>query len=344
MFADMVGFTRMMSEDEKTTILLGERLRSVVHQLVPEHHGQLLSYAGDGSLSIFRSAIDAVACSILIQQNLQKPPKVPVRIGIHTGEVVFYGKNIYGSSVNIASRIESFATPGSVLISDKVYSELKNQTSVQALSLGYYDLKNVNREVEIFALSAKGLKLPNPWEMQGKGKNAHHSIGILPFKTAGDEASQTFADGLTEELLHTLSGIRGLSVASRTSCFSFKGKEGIVQKIAAELNVTILLEASVRRDGDLARVTTQLIDCSDGYQVWSGSFDMKVGKLFAAQDALAKEITQRIVEFLGLEHSLRFQQEAKNNWSGEGIGKRLWDSIGFLKNNPKVGGNATDET
>ncbi|MEK7255644.1 MAG: adenylate/guanylate cyclase domain-containing protein, partial [Bacteroidota bacterium] len=309
MFADMVGFTKMMSEDEKTTILLGERLRSVVQQLVPEHHGQLLQYAGDGSLSIFRSAIDAVRCAILIQQNLQKAPQVLVRIGIHLGEVVFYGQNIYGSSVNIASRIESFATPGSVLISDKVYSEVKNQTSIQALSLGYYDLKNVNREVEIFALSAKGLKLPNPWEMQGKGKNAHHSIGILPFKTAGDEASQTFSDGLTEELLHTLSGIRGLSVASRTSCFSFKGQDGVVQKIASELNVTILLEGSVRRDGDLARVTTQLIDCSDGYQVWSGAFDVKVGRLFATQGALAKEVTQRIVEFLGLENSLRFQQE-----------------------------------
>lgn len=317
MFADMVGFTRMMNEDEKATIALSEKLRNTVTRQIPEHQGQLLQYSGDGSLSVFRSAIDAVRCAIAIQQRLQKSPQVPVRIGIHMGEVMFYGQNIYGSSVNIASRIESFAAPGSVLISDKVQRELKNQTSIQALSLGYYELKNVNREVEIFALSAKGLKLPNPWEMKGKGKYTHHSIGVLPFRTADDRESQSFGEGLTEELLHTLAKVRGLSVASRTSCFSFKGQEDLVQKIAQDLNVTILLEGSVRRDGDQVRLTTQLVDCTEGFQIWSESFDIKVKKLFETQEQLANEVSQKVANFLGLGQSIDYQKalEKQNNSS-----------------------------
>src|SRR5689334_11510726 len=128
MFTDMTGYTAMMQEDEQKAKLLRDRHRRVLETSIPDHHGKIIQYFGDGTLSIFTSAIDAVRAAVDIQLELQKEPKVALRIGMHSGDVTYDNEGVYGDCVNLASRIEALSVPGSVLISDKVFDEVKNQS------------------------------------------------------------------------------------------------------------------------------------------------------------------------------------------------------------------------
>jgi len=150
----------MMQQDEKQSIKIRERHRDIFNSITQKHQGKVLQYYGDGTLSIFNSAIDAVKCGIEMQLGFQKDPAIPVRIGVHTGDIIFSEEEIIGDGVNVASRIESLAVAGSVFISDKVYDEIKNQKSIQTQSVGTFELKNVGRPVNVFAISNEGLVVP----------------------------------------------------------------------------------------------------------------------------------------------------------------------------------------
>jgi len=161
MFTDIQGYTSMMQQDESTAIKFREKHRLIFNKSTKKFNGKILQYFGDGTLSIFDSAIEAVKCGIEMQLAFQEEPKIPVRIGIHIGDIIFSIEEIIGDGVNIASRIESLAVPGSVFISDKVYDEIKNQSSIYAQSLKSFNLKNVDKPVEIYAISNKGLIVPD---------------------------------------------------------------------------------------------------------------------------------------------------------------------------------------
>ena len=127
MFADIVGYTKMMQQDEANAKSLRDRQRSVIERHLLEYRGQVMQYYGDGILMMFGSALDALKCARDIQVELTKEPAVPVRIGIHLGDVVYDDEGIYGDAVNVASRIQSVGVAGSVMISDNVFNEIKNQ-------------------------------------------------------------------------------------------------------------------------------------------------------------------------------------------------------------------------
>jgi TolB-like protein/class 3 adenylate cyclase/Flp pilus assembly protein TadD len=160
MFVDMVGYTALMQEDEELAWSQRDRHREVLSKLIPWHQGEILQHYGDGTLSVFASAVKAVECAIEIQRELRTPPEVPVRIGIHTGDIVQDRDGVYGDGVNVASRVEALAPPGGVLISGKVFDEVKNHSTVACSSLGLYCLKNVKNPVEIFAVINDGLVVP----------------------------------------------------------------------------------------------------------------------------------------------------------------------------------------
>ena len=126
LFADMTGYTALMQENETLARTKRKRFKDVLESVIQQHDGKILQYYGDGSLSIFNSAINSINCAVSIQQQLQTEPKVELRIGIHTGDVVIEEESIYGDGVNLASRIESMAVPGAVFISGKVHDEIKN--------------------------------------------------------------------------------------------------------------------------------------------------------------------------------------------------------------------------
>lgn len=170
LFTDMIGYTAMMSRDEALAMKLRLRHREVLQACHEQYKGEIIQYFGDGTLSVFNSTVEAVRCAVDIQRTLQEEPKVPLRIGLHSGEVVWDEEGIYGSSINIASRLESFAVEGAILTSGKVRDELANHRDFQFRSLGLFQLKNVPKPMEIFAVANEGIKVPDSREMDGKGR------------------------------------------------------------------------------------------------------------------------------------------------------------------------------
>jgi TolB-like protein/class 3 adenylate cyclase/Tfp pilus assembly protein PilF len=295
MFTDMVGYTALMQENERQAKILRDKHRAVLERLILKHRGQILQYYGDGTLSIFGSAIEAAVCGSKIQQELQAEPKVPLRIGIHAGDVVYDDEGVYGDGVNIASRIENLALPGSVLVSDKINDELKNQKEIASTFLGRYELKNVKYPIKLYAINAEGIIVPTSEQLEGKSAISENSIAVLPFiNLSAEKDNEYFSDGITEELLNALAKVDGLLVTSRTSSFAFKGKNTDIRDIGKQLGVKTVLEGSVRKYGNRVRVTAQLINSENGYHKWSETYDRNFEDIFAVQDELANSIVDQL--------------------------------------------------
>ena len=296
MFADMTGYTAMMQEDEKRANILRLRQRQALENFIPGYKGKIIQYFGDGTLSIFGSAIDAVKSAIRIQEDLQKEPKVLLRIGIHSGDIVYDSEGLYGDCVNIASRIEALAVPGAVLISDKVYDEVKNQNDIKTALLGKFTLKNVKRQVEVYAIANEGLVVPTAAQV-GVKAGSEKSIAVLPFvNMSADPENEYFSDGISEEILNSLTRVEGLQVTARTSAFSFKGKNEDIRQIGTKLGVNTVLAGSVRKAGKKIRITAQLINTADGYHIWSEVYDSDLEDIFQVQDEIALKILNRLKE------------------------------------------------
>ncbi len=175
MFTDIEGYTTLMQQNEEKAIQTRDKHRSIFNSITEKHQGRILQYYGDGTLSIFDSAIDAVKCGIEMQLGFQENPPVPVRIGIHTGDIILSEEEIIGDGVNVASRIESLAVQGSVFISEKVYEEIKNQESIKTSFLKTFKLKNVEKPIDVYAISNAGLVVPKPEDIVGKTDMEHSS-------------------------------------------------------------------------------------------------------------------------------------------------------------------------
>lgn len=299
LFADMTGYTALMQENEQLARNKRRRLKEVLESTIGQYNGKILQYYGDGSLSIFNSAIDSVGCAINIQQQLQQEPKVDLRMGIHTGDVIIEEDAIYGDGVNLASRIESLAVPGGIFISEKVHDEIKNQSAFSSREMGYFELKNVKQPVRVFAITNNGIAVPGRDELRGKTKQTNNRLAVLPFvNMSADPENEYFSDGITEELLNTLTRVDGLQVTSRTSAFAFKGKNHDIRDIAIQLNVDKVLEGSVRKAGNRVRITAQLINAADGYHIWSENYDRNLTDIFEVQDEISAIIANKLRENL----------------------------------------------
>ena len=200
MFTDMEGYTALMQKNEQAAIERRTRHREVFEKTMADHGGKIIQYYGDGTLSIFSSAIHAVNAGMEMQLLFRKEPQVPLRIGIHIGDISIDDSGVYGDGVNIASRIESSAVAGSVFISDKVFDEIKNQPQVNTISMGLFELKNVLRPVEIFAIVNEGLTVPKRTDVKVKTAEAMNKLAVLPFVNMSNDAdNEYFSDGIAEE-------------------------------------------------------------------------------------------------------------------------------------------------
>lgn len=294
MFSDISGYTAMMQQNEKLAKDKRRRLKEVLESSVSSFGGKILQYYGDGALSIFESAIEGVNCAVEIQLALQNEPRVDLRIGIHTGDISIEEETIYGDGVNLASRIESLAVPGSVFISEKVFDEIRNHANLAAREMGYFELKNVIKPVRIFAIDMNGLVVPARDELKGKTAMPVNRLAVLPFvNMSSDPDNEYFSDGISEELLNVFSKVEGLQVTSRTSAFAFKGKNTDIREIGIQLNVDRILEGSVRKSGNRVRITAQLINAADGYHIWSENFDRDLTDIFKVQDEISSIIVNK---------------------------------------------------
>jgi len=301
LFADMTGYTALVQENEQLARLKRKRLKEVLEETTGRFNGKVLQYYGDGSLSIFSSAIDSVHCAIEIQLQLQKEPTVPLRIGIHVGDITIEDDAIYGDGVNTASRIESLAVSGGIFISEKLYDEIRNQQNIATREMGYFELKNIKSPVRIFAIANSGIAVPARDELKGKTKETNNRLAVLPFvNMSAEPENEYFSDGITEELLNALTRVEGLQVTSRTSAFAFKGKHADIRDIAIQLNVDKVLEGSVRKSGNRVRITAQLINAADGYHLWSENYDRNLTDIFEVQDEISGIIAGKLRENLGV--------------------------------------------
>ena len=177
MFTDIQGYTSLMQESETRALEVRKKHREIFQASTAEFNGELINYYGDGTLSIFSSVIKAVRCAIDMQKKFLMDPRIPVRIGIHLGDIITTEDDIIGDSVNLASRVESLAIVGSVLISDKVYEEIKNQDDLNVKDLGSFQFKNDRKTRNIYAIDAPGLVVPERHQLSGKIEEKRDSAG-----------------------------------------------------------------------------------------------------------------------------------------------------------------------
>jgi class 3 adenylate cyclase/TM2 domain-containing membrane protein YozV len=170
-FTDIVGYSAIMESNEQEGIQMRTRHRQVFSELTKEFQGEILQYFGDGTLSIFDSAAAAVECAVEMQKKFQDSPKVPLRIGIHTGDVTYTLDDAYGHGMNIAARIEPMCIPGGIYVSGKVYDDIRNHPYLTAESIGFYELKNINEAIEIYAVTNDGVNKPK-YELDKHRKKA----------------------------------------------------------------------------------------------------------------------------------------------------------------------------
>jgi TolB-like protein/Tfp pilus assembly protein PilF len=307
MFTDMVGYTALMQEDEQKAKQNRDRHRQILEESIAAHRGKLLQYFGDGTLSIFNSSIEAIDCAIRIQTSLQETPKIPLRIGLHTGDIVYDDEGIYGDGVNVASRIEGLAVAGSILISGKVYDDIKNHQSISTLHLGAFDLKNVKASVEVYAITNEGLDVPDKAEFRSKQKIKENSLAILPFASfSSDPESEFFSDGISEAIINVLAQVDGLFVTARTSSFAFKGQNKDIRELGKILGVVYILEGSVQIFRNKIRVTAQLIETQSGFHIFSEAYDRELIDVFSIQDEIAWLIAEKLKKKVRLEETRLF--------------------------------------
>ena len=311
LFTDIEGYTSLMQENEQKAAKLRSRHREILQQEHERLQGRIIQYYGDGTLSIFQSAVHAVTCALAMQQVFAKPPHVPVRMGLHSGDIVFEEGQVYGDGVNIASRIESLGVPGAVLLSDKIRDELANHPQFKTVPVGLYQFKNVKRQVEVFALDHEDLVIPQRGSLKGKTVSLKHSAGIegdrtgasspaksiavLPFvNLSNDPEQEYFSEGIGEEILNSLSALKDLKVASRSSSFQFRGKNIDLEEVREKLGVNTVLQGSIRRQGQRMRLTVQLVNVDDGFHLWSEKYDRRLDDVFAVQDEVALAVTEKL--------------------------------------------------
>jgi TolB-like protein/class 3 adenylate cyclase len=327
--ADVVGYSRLMGEDEAGT---HARLRAcrkeLVEPLVTEYHGRVVKLTGDGALVEFGSAVDAIECAVAIQRGMAEHEagepddrRLRFRIGINIGDVILEEGDIYGDGVNVAVRLEGLAEPGGICLARSVYNQVKGKLPVALEPMGKHHVKNIAEPVETYRVALDGVSVPRPaaasrqasrrllmpvvgaaaalvvlggvWHFWPDAPPAEGrpGIAVLPFNNfGGDEATGRLADGITEDIITDLARFPDLDVIARNSIEVYKGKPVDVRRVGKELNVGYVLEGSIQRQGENIRVTGQLIDARSGAHVWSDRWDRPAEDVFAAQTEVAESV------------------------------------------------------
>jgi adenylate cyclase len=333
MFTDIEGYTALMQQDENNAFQIRTKHREVFKTAAEKYNGELIQYYGDGSLSIFKSSVEAIECAIEMQTEFQKEPSIPIRIGIHVGDIIKTESDIIGDAVNVASRIEKLAVKGSILISDEVRDQIKNQKGIVTKFIGHFDFKNVAQTMPVFAIANKGIVVPKLLDIfsetnkknkskikpnkyillsilvlaiiasiffYNKFKNqlessSIKSIAVIPFTNmSSDNDSENFTDGVTEDIVLQLSKINGLRVISRASIMQFKDSKESIADIAKTLGVSYVLEGSVRKYGDKVRINAQLIDANSNNYLWGENYDKTLTEIFDIQSQVSNEIAKAL--------------------------------------------------
>jgi len=333
LFTDIVGSTAMMQRDEQTAVSVNKRYVAVMKKFVSLHGGKILNDYGDGNLCSFSSASAAVRAAIDIQLQLQMEPQVPLRIGLHVGEIFFEDGKVMGDSVNVASRVQSLGQANTILFSKEVFDKLRNQSEYKSVSPGKFEFKNVDEPMEIFALALDGLVVPKRGEMTGKLKEMQRrstkkkliwiaaailtiiafyfiyrnlyntsefsgdkTIAVLPFENIGKENNEAYiSDGITQDIINSLSRISSLKkVVGWFSVKGFKNTTKPMNVIANELGVAAILTGTLQKLGEKTRIVVELIEVGSQKRLWGDDYEYDNKNLLSIQSKIAEQIVDAL--------------------------------------------------
>jgi TolB-like protein/class 3 adenylate cyclase len=304
-YADMVGYSRLIGLDDVGTV---ERLRSirasVIDPAIDEHGGRVVQTGGDSLLIVFDSINGAVRCAVQVQQrgpfyddDQGLDRGIRFRIGINIGDAIADGTDLHGDVVNVAVRLEALCPPGGICVTRAVRDHVHGQLDVAFDGLGTLNLKNISRPVEAFLARLDGYEaeLTAGKEAAALLRPDRPSIAVLPFQNmSGDPEQEYFADGIVEEIIIALSRISAFLVIARNSSFAYKGKSPDVRQVGRELGAGYVLEGSVRQAGERVRIVGQLIDATTGAHLWADRFEGDVADIFALQDRVTVSVAAAI--------------------------------------------------
>jgi TolB-like protein len=305
-----------MGIDEVGTLKGLTERRTILDRIIGEHRGRIANTAGDSVLAEFGSAVDAVECAVEAQtaladvdSHLSPDKRISFRVGVHVGDVMIRGGDLFGDGVNIAARLQALAQAGSVCVSGATYEQVKKVLPLSFTDLGPQQVKNIEEPIRAY-IAGSLVDTPSAAALANASKSLplpdKPSIAVLPFQNmSGDPEQEYFADGIAEDVLTSLSKIQELMVIARNSSFVFKGQTRDIREIGRTLGVRYVLEGSVRKAGNRVRLAAQLIDSLNGSHVWADRFEGDLDDVFELQD----RITQDIVA--ALEVSLMFGEDMR---------------------------------
>ena len=318
--ADVVGYSRLMGEDEAATVRLVRERREAATPIVRGFGGRLVKTTGDGVLLEFPSVVAAVECAIAIQammaeRNAELPEakRILYRVGVNLGDILIDGEDILGDGVNIAARLEGIAEPGGICLSEDAWRQVRDKVKEAFVDLGEKALKNIARPLRVYALTS-GSSTPAVATAAEKSARPRLSLVVLPFANIGGDPEQDyFVDGVTESLTTDLSRISGAFVIGRSTAFTYKGKAVDLKQIGRELNVRYALEGSIQRGGDRLRVNVQFIEVETGAHLWAERFDKPIADLFEMQDEIVSRLANRLGHELMSAEARRAERSAHPN-------------------------------
>ncbi len=345
MFTDIQGYTRLMQQSEESAVKIRNHHRQIFEPVTAQFNGQVIQYYGDGTLSIFNSAVDAVRCAYELQMQFMQDPKIPVRIGIHMGDIILHQQDIIGDSVNIASRVESLGLPGSVLLSGKVAEEIKNKANLPTLLIGTFHFKNDEKPREVYALSKTGLEIPDPKEIEGKIEKNDSSqsrfpklalrisglllvflialsiwypsflkdqdvkLAVLPLVNLSANAEQEgLTNGIHDAIISELQ-LAGVKVKPRSSMQPYRNSTKSVKEIARELKVDALIESNILFLQDSMQLGLKMVDGKSEEYKWRRNFQAN----FRNVTTLYHDIVQNIADEISMVLSPESQQRLKQH-------------------------------
>ena len=292
LFADMVGYSRLMEIDEDGTHARLMWLRSnVLEPWFASQKGRIIKSQGDGFFASFDDIHKAVRCAIGLQQELCRVEattpadrRIVFRIGLNVCEAIVEADDLFGEGVNVAARLQAYADPGGIVAPAAIAKQVAAELNIPTVDLGELHLRNISKPVAAISLRVSNLVVAPPPSAGDK----RPSIAVLPFRSSASNVDDSyFAEGIVEDIVRGLGGLKELFVISRPSTLRYRGPHVNVRDVGAELGVRYILHGSVRRAGGLLRITTQLNDAESGTIIRADRYDGEVSDLFALQDRIA---------------------------------------------------------
>lgn len=339
-FSDIVGYTRLMGRNEDAAFELMKKNLAAHSEIFGKYRGKIIKELGDGILAVFETVTEALSAALEIQKYCKNTGEFELRIGMHCGEVIFDHGDVFGDAVNLASRIQSVGTPSSILISEKVFQNISTDHDFPVVKLGAFSLKNVDHEVDLYALTNPPLAIPKKNELLNNIKYQQNnswkfgvgisvvfvlltlliysvfwsdntwekdkSVAVIPFVNLSENPDfDYFPKALTENLIDQLSKISSLKTISYSTMRSFTNPNSPLDSIASIIGVSTILKGNVENLGSRVRINLQLVDVEQNKNIWTESYIREGTNIPQFQNELAKEIARILNARLTAEEAIQ---------------------------------------